>query len=116
GGRGHARRGAGRHDAPGRRHLLAPRAGGAGPRAGAGRVHSRPHGRRLRGPLRLPLRLTRARLGLTKGAMSSESSSEKAPAGAGSEAQAKTYYDDFSGWYERERSRGYHVMLDDIEV
>lgn len=31
-------------------------------------------------------------------------------------AQAKTYYDDFSGWYERERGRGYHGMLDDLEM
>ena len=29
---------------------------------------------------------------------------------------AQAYYDDFSGWYERERARGYHAMLDDIEL
>ena len=29
---------------------------------------------------------------------------------------ARDYYDDFSGWYERERHRGYHAMLDDLEV
>jgi ubiquinone/menaquinone biosynthesis C-methylase UbiE len=28
----------------------------------------------------------------------------------------KTYYDDFAGWYERERGQGYHQMLDDLEV
>lgn len=30
--------------------------------------------------------------------------------------QNRVYYDDFAGWYERERGRGYHRMLDDIEV
>lgn len=29
---------------------------------------------------------------------------------------AQAYYDDFSGWYERERARGYHALLDDLEV
>lgn len=28
----------------------------------------------------------------------------------------RTYYDDFAGWYERERGKGYHRMLDDLEV
>lgn len=28
----------------------------------------------------------------------------------------RTYYDDFSDWYERERGHGYHQMLDDLEV
>ncbi len=28
----------------------------------------------------------------------------------------RAYYDDFSGWYERERGRGYHAMLDDLEL
>jgi len=28
----------------------------------------------------------------------------------------KSYYDDFSGWYERERHHGYHAMLDDLEL
>jgi ubiquinone/menaquinone biosynthesis C-methylase UbiE len=28
----------------------------------------------------------------------------------------RAYYDDFSSWYERERGRGYHQMLDDLEV
>jgi ubiquinone/menaquinone biosynthesis C-methylase UbiE len=28
----------------------------------------------------------------------------------------RNYYDDFAGWYERERGRGYHRMLDDLEV
>lgn len=26
------------------------------------------------------------------------------------------YYDDFSGWYERERKHGYHAMLDRLEL
>jgi ubiquinone/menaquinone biosynthesis C-methylase UbiE len=28
----------------------------------------------------------------------------------------KTYYDDFAAWYERDRGRGYHQMIDDLEV
>jgi ubiquinone/menaquinone biosynthesis C-methylase UbiE len=28
----------------------------------------------------------------------------------------RSYYDEFAGWYERARSRGYHKMLDDLEV
>jgi ubiquinone/menaquinone biosynthesis C-methylase UbiE len=28
----------------------------------------------------------------------------------------RSYYDDFAGWYERERGRGYHQMLDDLEL
>ena len=28
----------------------------------------------------------------------------------------RTYYDDFSGWYERERAAGYHALIDQIEV
>jgi ubiquinone/menaquinone biosynthesis C-methylase UbiE len=28
----------------------------------------------------------------------------------------RVYYDDFAAWYERERGRGYHRMLDDIEM
>jgi ubiquinone/menaquinone biosynthesis C-methylase UbiE len=28
----------------------------------------------------------------------------------------RSYYDDFATWYERERGRGYHRMLDDLEV
>ena len=28
----------------------------------------------------------------------------------------KSYYDDFAGWYERERGRGYHQLIDDLEV
>jgi len=31
-------------------------------------------------------------------------------------AQTRGYYDDFSGWYERERGRGYHAMIDDLEM
>ena len=27
----------------------------------------------------------------------------------------RAYYDDFSKWYERERGRGYHGMIDDLE-
>jgi ubiquinone/menaquinone biosynthesis C-methylase UbiE len=32
------------------------------------------------------------------------------------ENQAKAYYDDFSEWYERERGKGYHRLIDDLEV
>lgn len=32
------------------------------------------------------------------------------------DADNKAYYDDFSDWYERERGRGYHRMLDDLEI
>ncbi len=32
------------------------------------------------------------------------------------EKQTIDYYDDFSGWYENERKRGYHAMLDDLEL
>ncbi len=28
----------------------------------------------------------------------------------------RSYYDEFAGWYERERGQGYHRMLDDLEV
>lgn len=35
---------------------------------------------------------------------------------ARNDAQNRAYYDDFAGWYERERGRGYHRMLDDLEV
>lgn len=28
----------------------------------------------------------------------------------------RAYYDEFSAWYEKERHRGYHAMLDDLEV
>jgi ubiquinone/menaquinone biosynthesis C-methylase UbiE len=28
----------------------------------------------------------------------------------------RTYYDEFSRWYERERGRGYHQMIDDLEL
>jgi len=28
----------------------------------------------------------------------------------------RAYYDDFAGWYERERGRGYHQLIDDLEV
>lgn len=28
----------------------------------------------------------------------------------------KDYYDDFSGWYEKERHHGYHAMLDSLEL
>ncbi len=38
------------------------------------------------------------------------------PASSGDDERAKAYYDDFSGWYERGRSRGYHGMVDDLEV
>ncbi|MEM9491608.1 MAG: class I SAM-dependent methyltransferase, partial [Myxococcota bacterium] len=28
----------------------------------------------------------------------------------------RTYYDDFAGWYERQRGHGYHQLIDDLEV
>src|SRR5438045_9522240 len=28
----------------------------------------------------------------------------------------KRYYDEFAGWYERERGRGYHQLIDDLEI
>ena len=28
----------------------------------------------------------------------------------------KTYYDDFAGWYERERHDGYHALIDDLQT
>lgn len=28
----------------------------------------------------------------------------------------RSYYDEFAGWYEKERGQGYHQMLDDLEV
>lgn len=28
----------------------------------------------------------------------------------------RAYYDDFSAWYEKERGRGYHQLIDDLEV
>jgi ubiquinone/menaquinone biosynthesis C-methylase UbiE len=28
----------------------------------------------------------------------------------------KAYYDEFSSWYERERGRGYHQLIDDLET
>jgi ubiquinone/menaquinone biosynthesis C-methylase UbiE len=33
-----------------------------------------------------------------------------------SDANNRAYYDDFSGGYERERARGYHRMLDELEM
>jgi ubiquinone/menaquinone biosynthesis C-methylase UbiE len=32
------------------------------------------------------------------------------------ECETKDYYDEFSSWYERERGRGYHQLIDDLEV
>lgn len=32
------------------------------------------------------------------------------------DADTRAYYDDFSGWYERERSRGYHALIDELEM
>jgi len=32
------------------------------------------------------------------------------------EDATRRYYDEFSGWYERERGRGYHALIDDLEV
>jgi SAM-dependent methyltransferase len=31
-------------------------------------------------------------------------------------SETKSYYDDFSGWYERERHHGYHAMLDELQL
>jgi ubiquinone/menaquinone biosynthesis C-methylase UbiE len=31
-------------------------------------------------------------------------------------SETQEYYDDFSGWYERERHHGYHAMLDDLQL
>jgi len=28
----------------------------------------------------------------------------------------RAYYDEFAGWYERERGRGYHQLIDDLEI
>jgi ubiquinone/menaquinone biosynthesis C-methylase UbiE len=30
--------------------------------------------------------------------------------------RTKDYYDEFSAWYERDRGRGYHQLVDDLEV
>lgn len=30
--------------------------------------------------------------------------------------RTKDYYDEFSAWYEKERGRGYHQLIDDLEV
>ena len=32
------------------------------------------------------------------------------------ESHTRAYYDDFSGWYERERGRGYHWLVDELEM
>ncbi|MCA9602279.1 MAG: class I SAM-dependent methyltransferase [Myxococcales bacterium] len=32
------------------------------------------------------------------------------------DGQNRAYYDDFAGWYERERGRGYHGLIDDLEM
>jgi SAM-dependent methyltransferase len=28
----------------------------------------------------------------------------------------RSYYDEFAGWYEKERGRGYHQLIDDLEI
>ena len=33
-----------------------------------------------------------------------------------SEKNTIEYYDDFAGWYEKERKQGYHAMLDALEL
>lgn len=33
-----------------------------------------------------------------------------------SDDATRAYYDDFSRWYEKERGRGYHQMIDDLEL
>ena len=30
--------------------------------------------------------------------------------------RTKDYYDEFASWYERERGRGYHQLIDDLEI
>jgi ubiquinone/menaquinone biosynthesis C-methylase UbiE len=30
--------------------------------------------------------------------------------------RTQDYYDEFAGWYERERGKGYHQLIDDLEV
>jgi len=35
---------------------------------------------------------------------------------ASHDSNNRTYYDDFSSWYERERAAGYHALIDQIEV
>jgi ubiquinone/menaquinone biosynthesis C-methylase UbiE len=30
--------------------------------------------------------------------------------------RTRDYYDEFAGWYERERGQGYHKLIDDLEV
>ncbi len=35
---------------------------------------------------------------------------------ASGDSNNRTYYDDFSGWYERERAVGYHALIDEITV
>jgi ubiquinone/menaquinone biosynthesis C-methylase UbiE len=32
------------------------------------------------------------------------------------DTDAKGYYDDFAGWYEKKRHHGYHAMLDELEL
>jgi ubiquinone/menaquinone biosynthesis C-methylase UbiE len=41
---------------------------------------------------------------------------EETPPDGARRMDNRAYYDDFSTWYERERGRGYHQMLDDLEV
>ncbi|MET0384402.1 MAG: class I SAM-dependent methyltransferase [Polyangiales bacterium] len=38
------------------------------------------------------------------------------PTHAKADLDNRAYYDDFAGWYERERGSGYHRMLDDLEL
>lgn len=38
------------------------------------------------------------------------------PAPTTDRMDTRAYYDDFASWYERERGKGYHQMLDDLEV
>ena len=28
----------------------------------------------------------------------------------------RSYYDEFADWYEKERGRGYHQLIDDLEI
>lgn len=44
------------------------------------------------------------------------SDSQTSPTESTGRLDNRTYYDEFASWYERERGRGYHQMLDDLEV
>ena len=49
-------------------------------------------------------------------AMTSTNNSKPTGRGPSPSAHSRAYYDDFSAGYERERGRGYHGMIDDLEI